>query len=287
MELELKNINKKYNKPVLNNINLYLTEGVYGLLGPNGAGKSTLIRTICDIEIPNSGKVLYNGTPVSELGEDYREMLGYVPQKVGYYPDFTARDFLMYMAFVKGLEKSTCKKRIDEVLELVSLKDTGRKKIKNFSGGMKQRLGIAQAILNNPQILILDEPTVGLDLEERLNFKQFVSEYASNRIVIFATHIVSDIEDIGNEILILKNGTIKEQTSPEKLLMQINGKVWDCACDRNEAHTLKQKFKISNTKVKGEIVNLRVIAEEKPIEGAIPAEGNLQDLYLYLFGKKE
>ena len=287
MGLELKNITKKYDKQVLNNINLRLTEGVYGLLGPNGAGKSTLIRTICDIEEPSSGEVLYDGTPVSKLGETYRDILGYVPQKVGYYPDFTARDFLMYMAVVKGLEKSACKKRIDEVLELVSLQDTGRKKIRNFSGGMKQRLGIAQAILNNPRILILDEPTVGLDLEERLNFKQFVSEYASDRIVIFATHIVSDIEDIGNEILILKNGTIKKQTSPEELLTEIEGKVWDCECGKNEAYTLKQSYKVSNTRIKGDIVNLRVIAEEKPIEGAVPTEGNLQDLYLYLFGKKE
>ena len=287
MGLELKNITKKYDKQVLNNINLHLTEGVYGLLGPNGAGKSTLIRAICDIEAPSSGEVLYDGTPVSELGEDYRELLGYVPQKVGYYPDFTAKDFLMYMAIVKGLEKSACQKRIDEVLELVNLMDTGRKKIKNFSGGMKQRLGIAQALLNNPRILILDEPTVGLDLEERLNFKQFISEYASERIVVLATHIVSDIEDIGNEILILKNGTIKKQTSPEELLMEIEGKVWDCECDKNDAYTLKQKYKVSNTKIKSGTVSLRVIAEEKPIEGAVPAEGSLQDLYLYLFGKKE
>lgn len=287
MGLELKNIMKKYNKPVLNNINLHLTEGVYGLLGPNGAGKSTLIRTICDIEAPSSGEVLYDGTAVSELGEQYRDILGYVPQKVGYYPDFTARDFLVYMATVKGLEKSSHKKRIDEVLDLVSLKDTGRKKIKNFSGGMKQRLGIAQAILNHPRILILDEPTVGLDLEERLHFKQFISEYASERIVIFATHIVSDIEDIGNEILILQNGTIRKQASQEELLLQIAGKVWDCKCDKDTAYTLKQKYKVSNTKVKNGAVNMRILAEEKPVAQAVPAEGNLQDLYLYLFGKKE
>lgn len=287
MGLELKNLTKKYDKPVLNNINLHLTEGVYGLLGPNGAGKSTLIRAVCDIEAPSSGQVLYNGTPVSELGEGYRDILGYVPQKVGYYPDFTARDFLMYMAVVKGLEKSACKKRIEEVLELVNLKDTGRKRIKNFSGGMKQRLGIAQAILNKPKILILDEPTVGLDLEERLNFKQFVSEYASERIVIFATHIVSDIEDIGNEILILKNGAIKNQTAPEQLLMEIEGKVWDCECGKNEALALKKQYKVSNTKVTGDKVKLRIVAEEKPVEGAVPAEGSLQDLYLYLFDRKE
>lgn len=224
MGLELQNVTKSYDKTVLDGVSFKLTKGVYGLLGPNGAGKSTLIRAICDIEAPNAGKILYDGKRVSELGEAYRDILGYVPQKVGFYPDFTAKDFLKYMAIMKGIKEEDINKRVDEVLKLVNLTDTGKKKIKNFSGGMKQRLGIAQAILNDPKILILDEPTVGLDLEERMNFKQFVSEYASDRIVIFATHIVSDIEDIGNEILILKDGKIKAQASPEKLLTAVQGK---------------------------------------------------------------
>ena len=283
MGLEIQNVIKIYDKKVLDGINCKLTEGVYGLLGPNGAGKSTLIRAICDIEAPTSGKILYDEKPISILGKNYREVLGYVPQKVGYYPDFTAEDFLNYMSIMKGIEKSDAKKRIKEVLKLVNLTDTGKKKIKNFSGGMKQRLGIAQAILNNPKILILDEPTVGLDLEERMNFKQFISEYSSGRIIIFATHIVSDIEDVGNEILILKEGKIKAQAAPEKLLTAIKGKVWDCELDRNEVSAVKKKYKVSNTKVKGDKVDVRLIANKKPMENAVLAEGSLQDLYLFLF----
>ena len=287
MGLELQNVTKSYDKTVLDGVSFKLTKGVYGLLGPNGAGKSTLIRAICDIEAPNAGKILYDGKRVSELGEAYRDILGYVPQKVGFYPDFTAKDFLKYMAIMKGIKEEDINKRVDEVLKLVNLTDTGKKKIKNFSGGMKQRLGIAQAILNDPKILILDEPTVGLDLEERMNFKQFVSEYASDRIVIFATHIVSDIEDIGNEILILKDGKIKAQASPEKLLTAVQGKIWDCECAKSEVTTLKKKYKISNTKVKGDRVELRMIANQKPMENAVPVEGTLQDLYLFLFESEQ
>ena len=286
MSLELRNITKVYDKKVLDNVNCRMVKGVYGLLGPNGAGKSTMLRAICDIEPPTSGTVLYDGKPVSQLGEDYRDLLGYVPQKVGYYPDFTAREFLKYMAIVKGIREEDRGKRIDEVLEMVNLRDTGKKKIKNFSGGMKQRLGIAQAIMGRPKLLILDEPTVGLDVEERMNFKQFISEYASDRIVVFATHIVSDIEDIGNEILILKDGTVKAQAPPEKLLQTIRGKVWAMECDAGEeVRDLKKRYRISNTKVKGNRVEMRLLSKKKPGENAVPVEGNLQDLYLFLFAE--
>lgn len=165
----------------------------------------------------------------------------------------------------------------------VNLSDTGKKKIKNFSGGMKQRLGIAQAILNSPQILVLDEPTVGLDLEERMRFKQFVCDYASDRIVIFATHIVSDIEDIGDEILILKDGQIKAQAVPEKLLSAINGKVWECTCQKDEITALKKQYKISNTKRQDNNIEVRLIADKKPTDNAVLVDGNLQDAYLYFF----
>lgn len=283
MGLELRNVTKVYDKKVLEQVNCEMERGVYGLLGPNGAGKSTMLRAICDVDPPTSGEVLYDGKPIAELGEDYRDILGYVPQKVGYYPDFTAEEFLKYMAIVKGIDERQSKERIDEVLEIVNLKDTGKKKIKAFSGGMKQRLGIAQAILNHPKLLVLDEPTVGLDVEERMNFKQFVSEYASDRIVIFATHIVSDIEDIGNEILILKEGSVRAQAAPEALLQVIQGKTWSLECDAGEAREYKKKYRISNTKVRGRRTELRVLSEKKPVEDAVPVEGNLQDLYLFLF----
>lgn len=283
MGLELRNVTKVYDKKVLEQVNCEMERGVYGLLGPNGAGKSTMLRAICDIDPPTSGEVLYDGKPIAELGENYRDILGYVPQKVGYYPDFTAEEFLKYMAIVKGIDERQGKERIDEVLEIVNLKDTGKKKIKAFSGGMKQRLGIAQAILNHPKLLVLDEPTVGLDVEERMNFKQFVSEYASDRIVIFATHIVSDIEDIGNEILILKEGSVRAQAAPETLLQVIQGKTWNLECDAGEVREYKKKYRISNTKVRGRRTELRVLSEKKPVEDAVPVEGNLQDLYLFLF----
>ena len=287
MGLELQNVTKTYDKKVLGGISCKFSRGVYGLLGPNGSGKSTLIRTICDIESPTSGNILYNGEKVSVLGEKYRNILGYVPQKIGFYPDFTAREFLQYMAIMKGIEKSRIAKRIDEVMEVVNLKNIEKKKIKNFSGGMKQRLGIAQAILNNPKLLILDEPTVGLDVEERMNFKQFISEYSSDRIIIFATHIVSDIEDIGNEILILKDGRMKAQATPEKLLLAIQGKVWECDCDKTDVQKIKNQYKVSNTKAKGDQVEVRLLAAERPMDHAMPVEGNLQDLYLFLFGNEE
>lgn len=283
MGLELRNVTKVYDKKVLDQVNCKMERGVYGLLGPNGAGKSTMLRAICDVEPPTSGEILYDGKPISKMGEDYRDILGYVPQKVGYYPDFTAEEFLKYMAIVKGIDEQEGKKRISEVLEMVNLKNTGKKKIKAFSGGMKQRLGIAQAILNRPRLLVLDEPTVGLDVEERMNFKQFVSEYASDKIVIFATHIVSDIEDIGNEILILKDGSVRAQASPEKLLQVIQGKVWSMECAPGEVREYKKKYRVSNTRVKGQKTELRVLSEKKPVEDAVPVEGNLQDLYLFLF----
>ena len=199
MKLKLEDINKSYKNKVLDGISFELEKGVYGLLGPNGAGKSTLIRLLCGIEEANSGDILWDGESIHKLDERYRNILGYVPQKIGYYPDFTAVKFMEYIAQLKGIPKEIREKEISDALSLVNLEDTGNKKIKNFSGGMKQRLGIAQAILNHPELLVLDEPTVGLDIDERMNFKQFISEYAKNKIVLFATHIVSDIEDIGNE----------------------------------------------------------------------------------------
>ncbi|MCL2253489.1 MAG: ABC transporter ATP-binding protein [Lachnospiraceae bacterium] len=287
MTLELKNVDKVYDKKVLNNVNCILKNGVYGLLGPNGAGKSTLIRLICYLEAPTSGNVLLDGKPIKELDGRYRSILGYVPQKVGYYPDFTARDFLNYMCIVKGISKKESKETIENVLSQVNLDDTGLTRIKNFSGGMKQRLSIAQAILNNPDILILDEPTSGLDLEERMRFKQFISEYANDKIVVFATHIVSDIEDIGNELIILSNGKVKTQSSPEELLSAVEGKVWDLTCEKEEADILKKKYPTSNIKTKGNVVELRLVTDKQPTANSVLAKANLQDLYLFLLENNE
>ena len=257
MKLNLIDVNKNYKNKVLDGVSFELDKGIYGLLGPNGAGKSTLIRLICGIEEPDNGKILWNEEDIHTLDENYRDILGYVPQKIGYYPDFTAMKFMEYIAQLKGIPKDTRRKEISDALSLVNLSDTGKKKIKNFSGGMKQRLGIAQAILNHPQLLILDEPTVGLDIDERMNFKQFISGYAKDKIVLFATHIVSDIEDIGNEIILLKNGKIDQQGSLQALLELVQGKVWKCVATQEQAVELKKQYKVSNMRIEKENIELQ------------------------------
>ena len=207
MELIIDRVSKQYkNKIAVDRINLTLRKGICGLLGANGAGKTTLMRMICGILTPTSGTITYDGLDVSE--EEYRAVLGYLPQDFGYYPDFSGKDFLLYMAALKGLTKESAKKRVNELLELVSLTDAAKKKIKTYSGGMKQRLGIAQALLNNPQILILDEPTAGLDPKERVRFRNLIAELGKDNIVILSTHIVSDIDRIADRILMMNNGKL-------------------------------------------------------------------------------
>mgnify|MGYP003299646898 FL=1 len=207
MELVIDRLTKQFqNKIAVDRVSLRLNNGVYGLLGTNGAGKTTLMRMLCGILQPTSGTIAFDGMDVSEEG--YRAILGYLPQDFGYYPEFTAMGFLLYMAALKGLPKHSAKRRANELLELVGLQEMGRKKIKTFSGGMKQRLGIAQALLNNPKMLILDEPTAGLDPKERVRFRNLIGQLGKDSIVLLSTHIVSDIEHIADEVLMMKNGNL-------------------------------------------------------------------------------
>ena len=207
MELVIDRLTKQFqNKIAVDRVSLRLNNGVYGLLGTNGAGKTTLMRMLCGILQPTSGTIAFDGMDVREEG--YRAILGYLPQDFGYYPEFTAMGFLLYMAALKGLPKHSAKRRANELLELVCLQEMGRKKIKTFSGGMKQRLGIAQALLNNPKMLILDEPTAGLDPKERVRFRNLIGQLGKDSIVLLSTHIVSDIEHIADEVLMMKNGNL-------------------------------------------------------------------------------
>lgn len=284
MELKLDRLTKQYgNKIAVDRLSVTLKPGVYGLLGANGAGKTTLMRLICDIQSATSGEILFNNQDIRTLGETYRCQLGYLPQDFGYYPDFTAYKFLLYMSALKGISKPQAKTRIFELLEMVGLMEERNKKIKTFSGGMKRRLGIAQAMLNDPAILILDEPTAGLDPKERVKFRNLISSFSQDKIVILSTHIVSDIEYIADWIFVMKRGRFIHQGTAGNITREIEGCVWECEVDEKTAGQLMASANVGNMKNNGTNIVLRVISKEKPIDTAVLTEPTLEDLYLYYF----
>ncbi len=284
MELVIDRLTKHYkNKIAVDRLSLTLQEGIYGLLGANGAGKTTLMRMMCGVLKPTSGEVRFNGMDVSEEG--YRELLGYLPQDFGYYPEFSACDFLLYIASLKGLTKPRAKEKAVELLALVSLADVAKKKIKTFSGGMKQRLGIAQAMLNNPKILILDEPTAGLDPKERVRFRNLISQLGKDRIVLLSTHIVSDVESIATRILMMKDGQLIHSGSLSEIIKEIEHKIYECTVDPKTAEKLLAAHPIINLRPEGANLFLRLAAEEKPCEAARSVPATLEDLYLYHFNE--
>ncbi len=288
MELRIENLTKQYGAFLaVNDLNAVLTCGVYGLLGANGAGKTTLMRLLCDIQSPTAGTVSYDGQNIRENGDHYRNILGYLPQDFGYYPDFTAMKFLLYMSAIKGLSKGYAKQRSLELLDEVGLLQVKDKKIKTFSGGMKQRLGIAQAMLNDPKILILDEPTAGLDPKERVRFRNLISSFSRNKIVLLSTHIVSDVEYIAGDILVMKKGKFIHEGRPDEIIHSIDGKVWECRVPNGQVPSLEGRYNIGNMRTEGENTILRIISEEKPLESALNAAPNLEDLYLYYFNDEE
>lgn len=290
MELEIRNLTKQYgHKAAVDHLNVSLTKGVYGLLGANGAGKTTLMRLLCGIQEPTSGRITFNGRSIEALGEAYRKYLGYLPQKFPYYPNFSAMDYLLYIGALKGLDEKRAREKSKELLEAVGLAKKSRQKIRTFSGGMKQRLGIAQAMLNDPRILVLDEPTAGLDPKERVRFRNLISAFSKDRIVILSTHIVSDVEYIAEKIIMMKDGKMLHCGKPREITSEIEGKVWECVVPAREAGRYALEFNVSNLRnMENDQTVLRIISEQIPLKGALQVEPNLEDLYLYYFkGEKD
>lgn len=286
MELQLQHLRKQYGtKCAVDDVSIHLEPGVYGLLGANGAGKTTLMRMICGVLKPTSGSIRLDGKTMQELGERYYTHLGYMPQDFGFYPDFTAREFMLYMAAVKGMDKKHARARTEELLELVNLRDVADKKVKSYSGGMKQRLGIAQAELNDPDILILDEPTAGLDPKERVRFRNIISDFAKDKIVILSTHIVSDVSYIADIILMMKQGKIMLQGPMENVTNSIGGKVWEVMADERKAAWYSRKLRVVNLHHEGNLVRLRIVDDAPPAPDASIVEPGLEDLFLYHFSE--
>ncbi len=282
MKLEVKSITKSYaKKRVLENVSMELSVGVYGLLGPNGAGKSTLIGTITGLVSPDKGEVIYT----DEDGAKLHQKLGFLPQYKSYYKNYSALEFLWYMCAIKNYKPSNVKKYCGELLEMVNLSDVGKKKIGAFSGGMKQRLGIAQALIGNPGVLIFDEPTAGLDPKERMRFRNIISSLGSEKIVILATHIVSDISCIANKIILLSKGKIIGFGTEQEIVSEIAGKVWESEILSTNVFEIMNTMRVSNIVSQGEVSKIRLVSDEKPFDNSIPVPPNLDDLCLYKFGE--
>lgn len=287
MKLVLEGVTKSFRDiTAVDNVSYTMGNGVYGLLGVNGAGKTTLMRMITTLMPPSGGSITCDGKDIFQMGGEYRNLIGYLPQDFGYYPDFTVVDYLLYIASIKGLKPVVAKKRADELIHKVGLDKSKHKKMKKLSGGMKRRAGIAQAMLNEPKILILDEPTAGLDPNERIRFRNLISELSEDRLVLLSTHIVSDIEYIAGEILLMNDGRLAAAGTADELIAGMTEKVWTINCSRDKAEFFLGKYKVSNIKLLNDGAELRVLSDEPPVPYAVLTDATLEDLFLHYFGER-
>lgn len=286
MELTIDRVSKRFkDKSAVDDVSLTLTPGVWGLLGANGAGKTTLMRMCCGIMQPTAGEIRADGIPIDHLGAAYRDSLGYLPQEFGFYPDFSVRDYLRYIATLKGVRPVVARDRVERLIRQVGLEKVATRKMKRLSGGMKRRAGIAQAMLNDPRILILDEPTAGLDPNERIRFRNLISELAEDRLVLLSTHIVSDVEYIADEIWLMNGGRITDQGSAEALIRNMRDQVWRCQVPRAEVSRYVAQFKVANIKAGHDGAELRIVAPVRPTPDAVQEAPTLEDVFLYHFGE--
>jgi ABC-type multidrug transport system ATPase subunit len=289
MNLTINNISKSYgSNKALDNFTAELSSGIYALLGPNGSGKSTLMNIITDNLKADSGNITYDGENTLKMGVKFREKLGFMPQYPGMYPNFSIERFMWYMAALKGIDKKTAREQIKQILQAVELDDIPHKKIGSLSGSMKQRLALSQAVLGDPEILILDEPTAGLDPKQRIAIRNYISKIAFNKIVIIATHVVSDIEFIAKEIIILKKGVIVDIKPSAELTEKISDKVWNVVATEESVQKMQEKYRVINISKSEKGVELRVLADNKPDEiNVVNVVPTLEDYYLYVFGNEQ
>ncbi|MBU5304251.1 ABC transporter ATP-binding protein [Eubacterium callanderi] len=285
MELKINRLTKQYkDKLAVDNVSLKLTPGIWGLLGANGAGKTTMMRMVAGILKPTSGGVFYDGLSIDDLGESYRDIFGYLPQTFGFYPEFTVKSYLEYMSALKGIGKKDASLTIERLLQMLALSEVKNKKIRRLSGGMQRRVGIAQALLNDPEILILDEPTSGLDPGERVRFRNILAEFAKERIILISTHIVSDVENIATRNAVMKDGRIIAAGSTDALVAVMKGRVWRTEVSESDLFKCERLVRIANIRSEsGGRVSLRYLAENPVLPGSAPETPRLEDLYLWLF----
>ena len=288
MDLTIDHLSKQYGSQVaLHDLSLRCGPGVLGLVGPNGAGKTSLMRMLATLLEPTGGTIRWNGQDIRTHGQALRQVLGYLPQDFGVYPEFTGRQFLRYLAAMKGLPSNLLKRRVDELLELVNLEEVADRRLPTYSGGMKQRVGIAQALLNDPELLIVDEPTAGLDPAERVRFRMLLASLTHQRIIILSTHIISDVETVANRFVILQAGRVLSDTTPEALLAAAAGSVWSVIVDQATALRLQNSYQVSTMLNQMNGVALRLVSPTRPHEHAVPVDPNLEEAYLLATNRQE